>query len=562
MRLNIRLATSIFPPSAVVRRKVSLALVALSLVAVSGCGPEDTPPPQASSGQVKPVVASGMSNYASARFAEQTTFGPTPAVTKEIASQGASAWIDAQMALPVNALQTPSFAVTFNSNIPDENIRPNDWIDSNFQKVLLTGPDQLRLRVSWALFQYIPVETRPYGMAEYYNRVLWKNAFGNYRDLLRDMTVHPSMGVLLNNNENRAVSSSCLDCAPNENFARELLQLFSVGVVQLNPDGSVARDASGKVLETYTQKDVEELARALTGWDFAPGGTDANYANFGKDMVPSSWQAAHDRNAKVVMGKTFPAGREAPQELETILDMLMAHPNIAPFVSLRMIQHLVTSDPTPQYLGRVSAVFKNNGQGVTGDMKAVIKAVLLDPEARAGDVPGGSPARFGKLKEPVLWWTAALRGLGCSSALKWGAGDGRMVKVTGQDPLRPPSVFSFYLPTDRAPGSNLLAPEQKLLGADQMTYRLGTLGRTLSQQGATTNAAAGCQVSSLAQTFSLSPQAFVDEVSSRWFRGAMPPTLRNNLIFLANSQSWESSEQAALTLLQFALATPYFGVMK
>jgi hypothetical protein len=279
-------------------------------------------------------------------------------------------------------------------------------------------------------------------------------------------------------------------------------------------------------------------------------------------MVPSTWQAAHDRNAKVVMGKVFPAGREALQELETILDMLMAHPNIAPFVALRIIQHLVTSDPSPQYLGRVSATFRNNGQGVTGDMKSVIKAVLLDPEARAGDVPGSSPARFGKLREPVLWWTSALRGLGCTGALKWRPGDGNILSVTGQDPLRPPSVFSFYMPTDRAPGSNLLAPEQKLLGADQMTYRLGVLGWTLSGQGATTNAAAGCQVATLAQAFALSPQAFVDEVSTRWFRGAMPPTLRSNLISLATSQGWASSEEAALTLLQFALASPYFGVMK
>jgi hypothetical protein len=227
-----------------------------------------------------------------------------------------------------------------------------------------------------------------------------------------------------------------------------------------------------------------------------------------------------------------------------------------------MIQHLVTSDPSPQYLSRVSAAFRNNGQGITGDMKAVIKAVLLDPEARAGDIPGVSPARFGKLREPVLWWTAALRGLGCRSALKWGPGDNSFQSVTGQDILNPPSVFSFYMPTDRAPGSNLLAPEQKLLGADQMTFRLQVLGGLLSGQGATTNAAAGCQLTTLAQAFALSPHAFVDQVSIRWFRGAMPPTLRNNLISLATSQSWESSEQAALTLLSFALTTPYFGVIK
>lgn len=564
MRPNIRSATRIFPPSAVVVRKVSLALVALSLVAVSGCGPEDTSGPQASSGQVKPMVASGMSTFAAARFAEQTTFGATPTVTKEIASQGVSAWINAQMSLPLAPIQTPDYAIDFGLNDQIATRRAFTWLDGTYQSKVIMAPDQLRQRVIWALLQYIPVngQVQPYGIAEYFN-VLQRNAFGNYRTLLRDVTVNRAMGFFLNNDQNKAVSAQCLSCAPNENYARELLQLFSIGVVQLNPDGTIVRDSTGKPKEAYSQKDVEELARALTGWSGVAGGNNGggNWANFGFEMIPSSWSAEHDRDAKVVLGKNFPAGREAPQELETILDLLMAHPNIAPFVALRMIQHLVTSDPSPQYLGRVSAVFRNNGLGVAGDMKATIRAVLLDPEARVGDVPGASSSRFGKLKEPFLWWTAVLRGLGCSSPLKSNDG-GSWLSPISQTPFNAQSVFSFYAPTDRAPGSNLLAPEQKLLGANEMVQRQNNLKWIFAPQNAASNSGAGCQVAALEQAFALSPQAFVDEVSARWFRGAMPPTLRTTLISLANSQNWSSPGDATLTLLGFALTSPYFGVMK
>lgn len=182
----------------------------------------------------------------------------------------------------------------------------------------LNAPDQLRQRVAWSLFQYIPVngKVQPYGMLEFYN-VLMSSAFGNYRDLLRDITLQPSMGFFLDNISNRAVSEQCFGCAPNENYARELLQLFTLGVVQLGPDGAVVRDANGKPKETYTQKDVENLARALTGWESeqrASGDTSSsNWANYGKNLVPAQWAPAHDRNAKTVMGTVFlPAGKRPP----------------------------------------------------------------------------------------------------------------------------------------------------------------------------------------------------------------------------------------------------------
>ena len=538
--------------------------LAITALLLGACAPTSDEPPNASSGQVKTVVVGKMSAYAAARAADQVSFGATPALVNDLAQNELPGWIDAQMALPVSRIDSPPWVVDYNRDDPTAQNRAFRFVPESFYRMALTAPDQLRLRVSWALMQFIPVNSKvdPFGQAEHFN-LLQRHAFGNYSSFLRELSVAPAMGWFLDNQSNRPLSSQCPDCSPNENYARELMQLFSLGVVKINADGTPLRDAQGKVQETYSQKDVEELARALTGWRFAPSAVplpSTNWINAGQAMVPDDWAPAHDRGAKTVLGTTFPADREAPQELDTAVATLMAHPNIAPFVSLRLIQHLVTSNPTPQYLGRVAAAFRNNGRGVTGDMKAVVRAVLLDAEARRGDVPGVDGARFGKLREPVLFYTAALRGLSCTAPLNWG--DGNLLGLPPQQPFGPASVFSFFLPTDRAPGSNLLAPEQKLLTTDELTQRLGRLTWTLTGDGARANTQSGCDVVALGQAFAQSHKAFVDLVSARWFRGAMPPTLRSNLLALAASQTWNSPDEGAFKLMQYALSTPYFGVIK
>lgn len=547
------------------RRSVrSFLLLASSTMLALGCAPTADEQAFASAGQVKPAMVGSMSSFAAARAADQVSFGATPALVGQLTQVGLTAWLEAQLTTPASRIDSPPWVIDYNRDDPTAQSRAFRFVPESFYRMTLTAPDQLRLRVSWALMQFVPVNGKvdPFGQAEHFN-LLQRHAFGNYGSFLRELSVSPAMGWFLDNQSNRPLSSQCPDCSPNENYARELMQLFSLGVIKLNPDGTPLRNVQGKVQETYSQKDVEELARALTGWRMAPSTTplpNTNWINATQAMVPETWDAAHDRGAKTVLGTTFPAGREAPQELDTAVAMLMGHPNVAPFVSLRLIQHLVTSNPTPQYLGRVAAVFRNNGQGVAGDMKAVIRAVLLDAEARQGDVPGSDSARFGKLREPVLFYTASLRGLGCTNPLNWG--DGNLLGLPGQQPFNPASVFSFYLPTDRAPGSNLLAPEQKLLTTDELTQRLGRLSWTMLGDGAKTNTQSGCDTATLGQAFAQSPKAFVDLVSSRWFRGAMPPTLRSNLMALAVAQTWTTPDQGAFTLLQYALTTPYFGVIK
>ena len=577
----MEISYSVKPLKPVPKRVVLASALSIAVVILTACGggrdegsvataPAATAPAapaadtvlSASAGQVKPVPVVKMTAYAAARAADQVSFGATPSLVSALSQNGLAAWVEAQLASPITKVSVPPWVIDYNRDDAVASRRAYRFGPESFFGLTLTAPDQLRQRVSWALLQFVPVNGKvdPYAMAEHFN-LLQRHAFGNYGAFLRELSVHPAMGKFLDNIDNRPLSAQCANCSPNENYARELMQLFSLGVVKLNADGTTQRDAQGKVIESYSQKDVEELARVLTGWRIAPSATPlpgTNYLNAGQLMVPDTSAAAHDRGAKTVLGTAFAAGREAPQELDAAIAMLMAHQNIAPFVSLRMIQHLVTSNPTPQYVGRVAAVFRNNGQGVVGDMKAVVRAVLLDPEARLGDQPGADTSRFGKLREPLLFYTASLRGLGCTQPLMWG--DGGLLSPPGQAPFQPASVFSYYLPTDRAPGSNLLAPEQKLLITDELTQRLGRLTWTLVD--GKNNAASGCDVATLGQAFAQSPKALIDLVSTRWFRGAMPPTLRSNLTSLATSQNWDSPDKAAFVLLQFALSTPYFGVIK
>jgi uncharacterized protein (DUF1800 family) len=514
----------------------------------------------ASTGQVSNQTGTVVSHYAASRFADQVSFGATPTLVAEIEQKGYAKWIDDQFALPVSK-NDPAPIQVYNSEIPAESERVYKYMRGQLLPAFINDKDQLRHRVSWALSQFVVASASkltPYPALTYAN-FLQDQAFGNYGDFIRALTTNPSMGTYLDNIQNRPLSNQCIGCSPNENYARELMQLFTIGVVKLNADGSTVRNASGQPVETYTQDDVSQLARALTGWTLNNDGiTDRwDHGGFSRVMRMENWSAAHDRGQKTILGTDFPSGREADAELGSIVTLLMSHQNIAPFVSLRLIQHLVTSNPSPAYLARMSAVFRNNGQGVQGDMKALVKAILLDPEARNGDQIGVDRAGFGKVREPILWYTGLLRGLGCTSALNWDGGD-NLAYPGAQEPFNASSVFSFFLPTDRAPGSNLLAPEQRLLNADELATRMG--GYNIKSASAT--AAAGCQVNSFGLAFATSSTAYVNLVSDRYFRGAMAPTLRQNLIDLAPTIWGDNTNAKAMNLLAYALSSPYYGVIK
>jgi uncharacterized protein (DUF1800 family) len=561
-------------------RHAVLGFFCLGLVACGGgrdAAPASgaTPPPLPSAGQVAVASTTAkVSYFAASRFADQVSFGATPALVADIRAKGLEAWIEEQFVLPLVPIDLRAieaiYAYGFNTDPPKELW---DYLETEFGRMATAAPDQLRLRVMWALSQFVvagATKGEPPGHVVWTN-LLYRQAFGRYGDLLREASLDSHMAHYLDNDQNRPKSAECPQCAPNENYARELMQLFSLGVFKLNADGTPQRDSRGRYIETYTQNDVEELARALTGWTRDPVPANRpprNWGNWGKPMVPSTWPPERDSGRKVVMGKVLPAGQSAPKDLDDVVDMLMAHPNIAPFVALRLIQHLVKSDPSPAYVARVAARFRNNGAGVAGDLKAVVKAVLLDAEARRGDNPSSANPNDGKFREPFLHNVALWRGLSCTRLPK--ANWNSSALSGAQRPFRPDSVFSFYAPTDRAPGSNLLAPEQKLLTAEEVRNRLSLQEwPSVWANGARTYAnftAASCNLAEWRAAFEQSPRAFNDLLSARFFRGAMPPTLRSTIeqMMSGTSPPWNRADptEGALRMIGFALATPYFGVMK
>lgn len=534
-------------------------------------------PAAQSTGQVTPATAAPkVSYFAASRFAEQVAFGPTPALVAELRASGFEAWIDRQFAMPLVPIDLKPaeavYAVGPNDRIPEPIWT---YLEREFMARALTAPDQLRWRVVWSLSQVI-VATRtassPPAEVTWVN-LLYRQALGRYGELLREASTNRLMGWYLNNDQNRPKSSECPHCAPNENYARELMQLFSIGVFQLNPDGTPQRDSRGRLVESYTQTDVEELARALTGWMSDPNPSNRpprNWANWTKPMVPSTWAPERDSGAKQVLGRTLPAGQGQAQDLDDVVNLLMAHPNIAPFVATRLIQHLVKSDPSPDYIGRVAARFRNNGSSVAGDLKAVVKAILLDPEARRGDEPTATRVTDGKFREPWLHRTGLFRGLGCLHNIVREPEPKVWYWILGnQRPFYQDSVFSFYAPTDRAPKSNLLAPEQRLVDALELTDRLSEMNRLRWTHANQANDMqilrdAGCQVDEWVAAYASSPKAFLDLLSARYFRGAMSTTLRFNLEQMILSPTWNPSDpsEGAMRMLGFALATPQYGVIK
>lgn len=556
-------------------------LAALAAVlALLGCGqgPGAGPASFNSSGQVASTNATQVSYYAAARFAEQVSFGPTPALIADIQSKGYAKWIDEQMAMPASQIDPSPMLPDLYKGGMDQ--RSHDWALSQFGHLAVSAPDQLRVRVAWSLSQFIVVsrlKLEPISIL-YWQNFLLRESFSQYEDFLYKVTIEPAMGRYLDNNINRPKSERCPDCAPNENYARELMQLFSIGVYKLNPNGTMVMGSNGLPIETYTQDDVEEMARALTGWSEVDkprmfpdvmNGADHQYWDRPMEARPVSWN--HDYGEKKILGQTLPANQTVEQDLRSVIKILMNHPNTAPFVSYRLIQNLVKSNPTPAYVERVAKVWNNNGGGVRGDLKAVVKAVLLDPEARQGDDFRVASATDGKLRESFLFETGLWRGLMCERFPSQEAG--RANYELNQFPFGPDTVFSFYAPTDVASGTNTPAPEQKLLDAREFQSRLGysmwmrysAVKRDDEVTGVSSMTAAGCKLDEFYTAYDKSPSTFIDLLAARYFRGVMPAVLRVELERLytdLQSRTWQKKQERALLLMHYALTSPYFGAMK
>jgi uncharacterized protein (DUF1800 family) len=429
------------------------------------------------------------------RFLQQATFGPSfgskrdPTSVARVREIGLEAWLDEQFRMPTlysdgsNYADLPFVLVNPPSTCTGTCLRDNYSmypLQLQFYRNALTGPDQLRQRVAFALSQIFVTSAQDAilnkgSWMEPYLGILDRDAFGSFRALLNDITLNPAMGQYLNTLGN-------VRAAPNENYGREVLQLFSIGLNQLNIDGTLQRDSHGAPIPTYDQPVVTNFARAFTGWNLAaPLGT--GILNYRDPMVPN--ENLHDRNAKqllqypgAVNNGLLPANRTAEQDLEGALDNIFHHPNVGPFICNILIEHLVTSNPSPEYIARVASVFNDNGQGVRGDLQAVIRAILLDPEAR-DPLPSAS---FGHLMEPVLFITTTLRAFGVdhnSSDFVLGESfltPGQPAPLEmGQDLFRAPSVFNYYPPGYVLSGTTLKAPEFLLFSTSTAFARTNLL---------------------------------------------------------------------------------------
>lgn len=406
-----------------------------------------------------------------ARFLQQAQFSSTEAEIARLRQGSYVDWLRAQFESSMGQtgwdwLESRGYGAN-NKNYYFFNSYPADFMIWN---QLMTAPDAMRKRMSLALSEYFVISLntseftwRSHAVASWWD-MLARNAFGNFRQLLEDVSLHPAMGWFLNTQGNQKADDN--GRVPDENYAREVMQLFTIGLYELNTDGTEKRNGSNQRIETYTQSDVTNLARVFTGYDF----DEANDARIPVDdyTVAARFFARrpmaldpdlHSPEAVNFLGTTIPANTPGPAALKTALDTLFNHPNVGPFFGRQMIQRLVTSHPSPGYVARVAAAFNNNGSGVRGDLRAVWVAVLLDDEARGPE--GLSDPHFGKVRELMLRLVHWARSFGATSgANSWKVGDLSSSEWSlGQSPLRAPSVFNYYRPGFVPPGSPL-APLQ------------------------------------------------------------------------------------------------------
>ncbi len=471
---------------------------------------------------------------AAARLLDQATFGPTQADIQHVQAIGLDAYITEQFGTPDTPLpniSNPLPALCLSANTPT-NCEESEW-----WQTVLTGPDQLRQRVAFALSEMFVIssDTDNATTITYYHNTLANDAFTNFQTIMHDVSVSPGMGIYLNMLNSAKPPTGQI---ANENYPRELMQLFTIGLFELNQDGTLQLDGSGNPIPTYTQAQVQAFARAYTGWTYATstGGVPTKFpngtANYLAPMV--AVETAHDTTAKTVLGGTvLAAGQTAEQDLAGALANIFNQPNVGPFVCKQLIQHLVTSTPSPAYVARISAVFANNGSGVRGDMQAVIRAILEDQEARAGDTDPTFDG--GHLREPMLWITNYLRAVGFTNTDANGSyfSLSNYSNNLSERPYRSGSVFNFFPPSYVIPASTLNAPEFDLENTATAILRLSLADSLVNNKitSFTLNNGIG---STLGQIAAASPANLVDTLGMLFMHGQMPTNMRTEILSAIN----------------------------
>lgn len=505
------------------------------------------------------------------RFLEQTTYGPTQALIQQVQLSGFAKFLDDQFAAPVSGYPAlPLLSGDANIGCPpgsDVNCRRDNYsmypLQNRFFVNALYEPDQLRQRMAFALHQIIVVSGNEIPLASwmaYYLRIFDRHAFGNYRDVLEDMTLNPAMGVYLN-------LAGSTRTRPNENYARELLQLFSIGLDLLHPDGTPMLDANRNRIPTYDQAGIDNFTRALTGWNLGPA-PQPGVANYRDPMVAN--QNNHDTGIKTLLsGVRLPAGRTAQQDLEDTLANIFNHPNVGPFIGQQLIQHLVTSTPSPAYVARVAGVFNNDGTGVRGNLKAVARAIVLDPEAR-GDFK--TDPVYGQLREPTLFITNLLRAVGAQSADGRGLSDGYLNPQSialGMNVFQPPSVFSYFSPDKVVAGTPpelgpVLGPEFTIYTTAISLARINFVNALVfGRINSSTNAPLGTSLDLTGlRALAGDPARLVAELDTLLLHGTMSSAMRNAILQAVNAVASTNTLKRAQTALYLVVTSSQYQVQR
>lgn len=457
-------------------------------------------------------VAKPATDAEAARFILKASLAATETEIADIRSVGYMAWLDKQMDIPVSQTGVAWLSSRgYDQVTVDEFYNQSTFADYMVWNQLIASPDPVRKRLAYALSQFFVVSTnsieitwRSNAMAAYWD-VLNRNALGNFRQLLEEVTLNPAMGVYLSTLDNKKEDTRT-GRVPDENYAREVMQLFTIGLNELNNDGTRKTSTTGQPIETYNNSDVSNLARVFTGYSYdyanlvrtpsvrVPSTLVAPVESVIRPMTsdPTRWSrpqtsSEHSMLEKNFLGTIIPANTDAPTSMKLALDALFNHPNVGPFFSKQMIQRLVTSNPSASYVDRVARIFNNNGSGIRGDLRAVFKAILLDDEAT--NAAGLTSPTFGKVREPVLRFTQWARNFGATSRTgNWIIANlSNPATSLGQSPLRAPSVFNFYrpgyVPANTAIATNaLVAPEFQIITevsvAGYINFMVSAIGST------------------------------------------------------------------------------------
>jgi uncharacterized protein (DUF1800 family) len=511
------------------------------------------------------------------RFLDEATFGATDADIHHLSMIGYQPWLNEQFALPQTTLEPGVEQALIVNNPPCtdtkcyagiflESQQGQAFVENGFWQQSLTAPDQLRQRVAYSLHEMLvismvstDVSNMPRGAARYYD-LLATDAFGNFRQLLEDVTLNPMMGQWLavqGNDKGNATTD------PDENYAREVMQLFTIGLYQLNDDGSQKLDGTGQPIPTYSNLDVTGLAKVFTGFSWNVAGDTSDTAwyqcciyvgpGYGEDISQmQSYPNHHSTAEKDFLGVTIPASGSADPsgDLKIALDTLFNHPNLPAFFSKQMIEHLVTSNPSSAYISRVAAVFKDNGQGVRGDLKAVITAVLMDPEARDTATDVSNP-QFGKVREALLRYTHWARaftaqsrtgsfGIGSTEDPIWGL---------GQMTLRSPTVFNWFAPGYVPPGTSieqagLVAPEMQMTNVSSVVGYLNYM-----QTAVGSDATNGFDIFAnygAEMNLAFNPGALLDRVNLLLMAGEMDSNLYSQILTAVSAIPIPTGDQNAI----------------